>query len=57
MDYNRDWESLEVPLSKPVLRTIKDLGFHLMTPVQVKHTFKIYLGSNYYDKYFLISSS
>lgn len=35
MTCNRKWESLEMPLHNCILETIRDLGFHLMTPVQV----------------------
>ncbi|KAL0275956.1 UNVERIFIED_CONTAM: hypothetical protein PYX00_003655 [Menopon gallinae] len=34
MEERRKWESLEIPLSEPVMRTVKELGFKLMTPVQ-----------------------
>lgn len=35
MGERRKWESLEIPLSEPVMKTVKELGFKRMTPVQV----------------------
>lgn len=33
----QNWKELDIPLSKPVLETLQELKFEIMTPVQVRY--------------------